>query len=42
MAHVLLMPALQICDPVLLFVLMETDDLSFQNANSPSTSSLCS
>jgi hypothetical protein len=34
MAHVLLMPAFQICNPVMLFVLMEADDLPFQNANS--------
>lgn len=38
MAHVLLMPALKVCDPVMLFVLMEADDLPFQNANSLFTS----
>jgi len=32
MAHVLLMPALQVCDPMMLFVLVEADDLPFQNA----------
>jgi hypothetical protein len=32
---VLLMPALQVCNPVTLFVLMEANDLSFQNPTSP-------
>jgi hypothetical protein len=39
-AHVLLVPALQICDPVMMFVLVKADDLSFHNT-SPSLRDEC-